>query len=228
MRLLPMLMLMLVAACGSEDPSADGGDGDADATPVGDRYLPLVVGAKWTYRVTDTKTGDVEDKANTVEALEAAPGHADLMAFRVRTEKLDGATLSWQVVEDGRVERLREENYDLHGFKLREETYSPSKLRLDETGPRLVAGATWTETFTEYGTDFPLNTPTTLQKRMTWTVEAVGEAIEAGGQSYSTVRLRKSGEEGQADKTYWFARGVGKVREEGKGQHEELLSASQP
>lgn len=218
--------------CGDEDPGDAAGGGAHDGAGGGDgggpdlALLPLSVGARWTYRVTDAASGASADKVSVVEAEEPVPGREAVTAFRVRTEKLRGVSVSWQAVVDGRVVRFREESYDAAGVKTHEEIYEPAKLRIDLRAERLAPGARWQETFLETSTDFPGGT-TTLEKVQNWEVVAVGETIVASGRAYETIRLRRWGELGQSDKTYWFARGVGKVREEG-GQTEVLLGYSIP
>ena len=225
--LLALSLAVALGACG-------GGDDDAqtDGPPVGDggqgRYLPLAMGATWTYRVTDPVSGAVANKSSTVEAYEDIGGDkAGTMGFRVRTEKLDGRTVSWQADTGTSIVRHREQTFDLAGAMIAEEYYTPFKLRVDESPAHLMMGAAWTEAFTEKHTDMATGTTTTM-KMDAWTVEAVAESVTVPAGTFSCVRLHRVGQAmGQSDKTYWFARGVGKVKETG-GQTEELVSYSIP
>jgi hypothetical protein len=209
-------------ACGSDDPDASDGGGQS-----GERLLPMKVGASWTYRITDPSTGATGNKMSTVEVSEDVGGaKAGTIAMRVRTEKLDGVTVSWQEDVGTGIIRHREQAFDLGENLLLEETYSPHKLRIDETTNHLSSGASWTETYEETVTD--ANGTRTVSKSESWTVEAVDESITVPAGTFTTVRLRKVGSGlGASDKTYWFAPGVGKIKETG-GQTEELMAYQIP
>jgi hypothetical protein len=214
-----ILAVALAAGCGGEDqPSNDGGN------PNTGRYLPMKTGATWTYRITDPDTGATGDKISTVGDLEDVGGlKAGQMAFRVTTEKLDGTTVSWQEDTGTSVVRHKEQSFDTAQVMTSEEHYDPSKLRLDESPAHLEDGATWVDSYMELIT----GAPAPVQKNETWIVEAVGEEVTVPAGTFTTLRVRRTGAVGAADKTYWFARGVGKVREAG-GQTEELVSYDIP
>lgn len=218
-----------LAACGSEDPAsqADGGPGaDARVGLDGDltgRYLPLAIGNSWTYRVVPAG-GAPETKVSEVEALEDVGGEkAGITAFRVRTTKPDGITLSWQEDTGTEVLRHREEERSLADSLLVEQIYLPARVRLDETAAHLAVGAMWDVSYTERTTGVG-----DVARIDQWTVEAVDEQVVVPAGTFSCLRVRRIGAEvGQANKVYWFARGVGKVKEEG-GQLEELSAYGAP
>lgn len=221
MRILGAFALAVTfAGCGGSEPPAQG-----DQAP----YLPISTGATWTYRVTNGSTGAVTNKSSTVEAFEDVGGSkAGVMAFRVRTEKDTGYTVSWQVVSPAGVVRHREQSFDTLGAMKTEEYYEPSKVRFDATASHTVPAASWTENYSEVVTDIPTAMTTTAAKTEQWTVEAVGEAVTVPAGTFTCIRVRRvSAVAGQSAKTYWYARGVGKVKETG-GQAEELLSYSLP
>lgn len=209
-----------VAGCGGGEPPAQ-----AEQAP----YLPISTGASWTYRVTNGTTGAVTNKSSIVEALEDVGGSkAGVTAFRMRTEKDTGYTVSWQESSPTGVVRHREQGFDATGAMKVEEYYEASKLRFDETPGRTVPAASWTENYNEIVTDVPTATTTTVAKTEQWTIEAVGEAVTVPAGTFTCIRVRRvSAVIGQSAKTFWYARGVGKVKETG-GQTEELLSYSIP
>ena len=85
----------------------------------------------------------------------------------------------------------------------------------------MVAGATWLETDQE--TKLPVGgTPSTMEVQDRWTVTAERQAVTVQGKSYEVLILTKTG--AMTQKTYWWARGIGKVKEIGVNQTEELLS----
>ncbi len=205
-------------ACGGDEPPQN-----PDANP-GDSYLPLVTGATWTFRITDPVSGATEDKVNTVGPLEDIGGiKAGVMAFRITTEKLDGSTVSWQEVTGDLVVRHKEQTFDLAGTMTREEWYTPYKLRVDGSAANSMLGATYVQSYNELvtGSSMP------VAKSETWEVLAVNQSVTVPAGTFDALVVRRSAGAGQADKTYWFVRGVGKVKEDG-GQLEELVSYNIP
>ena len=221
-----LLGLALCAACGDDVQSSDGGvDAAPCATARSERYLPLEVGATWTYRVTPT-SGIPENKDNTVEALEDVGGQkAGVTAFRVRTEKIDGRTVSWQEDRCTSITRHREQSLDLAGTLITDQFSVPDKLRVDESPARLTLGAVYTSSYTEIEID-ATGAMTTRAKDESWTVQALDESVTVPAGTFTALKLRKT-TSGAADKTFWFAKGVGKVKEQGD-QLEELLSYTLP
>lgn len=230
-RLLSVLapsLLLALAACG--DDVAGGVDGGIDAPactpgPRADRYLPLEVGASWTFRVTPA-SGPVEEKSSTVEALEdVGERKAGTMAYRVRTEKIDGVTVSWQEDRCTSITRHREQSIDLQGNILTDQFYIPDKIRIDETAAHTAMGATWNVAYTEVEVDIS-GAMTTRSKDETWSVEAVNESVTVPAGTFQALKLRKR-TSGDADKVYWFVKGLGKVKETGD-QTEELVRHTLP
>lgn len=218
------------ASCGDGDGQspADGG-AMGDAPPSSQRFLPLRVGASWTYTVTPV-TAPAEDKTTTVEALEDVGGlKSGVRAYRVRTEKPDGVTVSWQEDRGITVVRHREQSFTSSAALVSDEFYQPHKLRLDEDAEHTAAGASWMETYQEVEIDPITGAQTTLTKVETWTVDAASEPCQVSGTELSCLRVRRTGQDlGQAAKTYWFARGVGKIKEVGANQTEELKAYQVP
>lgn len=234
MKLRELVILVLVAlalaACGDDAPT----DGDAGLvecdTPVADRYLPLVIGATWTYDTLDSSMMMPVNvvKTSTVEALEdVGERKTGFTAYRIRTGKAgtSGDVVSWQEDRCTSIVRHREQQYDLSDALLTDQFYVPGKLRVDESVDRLVVGARYTTSYTEVEVDsVPGDTTTT--KDEVWVVEAVDEMVTVAAGTFSTLRVHKT-TSGAADKIYWFAKGVGKVQEMGE-QMETLTSYTIP
>ena len=227
---LPLVFALapLVAACGSEDPANGDAAPNVDSGPRSDadtssRYLPMEVGRVWTYQVTPIG-GAPEIKTSTVEALEDIGGEkAGTTGFRVRTEKPDGVTVSWQEDTGTAIVRHREQEQTTTGSITVEEYYVPFRTRLDESPAHLENAAAWSESFTNR----TVGVGDTARQDQ-WTVEAVDEQVTVPAGTFSCIKVHRVGADaGQADKRYWFARGVGKVKEEG-GQLEELMATSAP
>ncbi len=216
--LLRDLLILTVAgaglfACDDDASSAPPTKVDCEAA-LTQRYLPLVVGASWTYDTSDMG-GPVVAKATTVEALEdVGDRKAGTTAFRIRTDKASGYVVSWQQDLCSSIERHREQTFDAAGTLKSDQFYVPSKLRVDESAAHVAQSATWTTQYTEVEVD-PVKGTTTTSKQETWTVEATNEMVTVPAGTFSCLKLRKM-TSGQADKRFWFAAGVGKVKEEGE------------
>jgi hypothetical protein len=226
-----VLSVLGAAGCGNVDPQMQGtggtgggggGAGGADTRPL----LPLAPGNYWIYVVTDP-SGVSTPKTQTVMAEEPVGGtgpNSTKLAFRMVTTKgTDGTdeTISWQTRIGTRVIRYREQSFGATSNALvLEEHWDPAKLRVDESPERTVAGATWLEMDLE--TKLPVGgTPTTAEVRERWTVTAERQAVTVRGQSYEVMIVSKAG---ASQKTYWWARGIGKVKELGPNQTEELMT----
>ena len=186
------------------------------------------MGASWTFDVT--AAGDpTESKTTTVEALEDVGGvKAGTTAFRIRTEKLDGSTVSWQEDQCDKIVRHREQSYDVGDVLTSDQIYQPGKLRVDESDAHTAMGATWIDTYTEIEEDPVTGDVTTVEKSESWTVEAAAESVTVPAGTFTAIKLRRTADVvGAADKTYWFAPGVGKVKEAGD-QTEELTEYTLP
>ena len=226
----------LAAACGggggdpddTDNPDIDAGGTDCE-TPVEERLLPLAVGASWTFEVTPSGGGAAETKTSTVQALEdVGATKAGTIAFRIRTEKLDGATVSWQEDQCDKIVRHREQSLDLGEVLTSDQIFQPGKLRVDETAAHTTMGATWIDAYTEVEEDPVTGDVTTTEKAESWTVEAAAESVTVPAGTFTAIKLRRTSDViGAADKVYWFAPGVGKVKEAGD-QTEELTEYTLP
>jgi hypothetical protein len=212
----------LSLACGSEDPSknTDQGGSQSDAP-----LLPWAPGNTWTYQVT--QDAEVTTKVTTVgdeEPIGGSGPFSEQVANKVVTQKQSGTdeTISWQSVDGDRVVRHREQAFSASTDELElEEHWDPYKLHIDWSPEHTQVGASWLEEYQE--TKLPIgDTASTSTRRDRWSVIAVGEEVEVPAGTFTeTVVFQKVG--GSTPKTYWYVRGVGKVKETG-GQTEELVS----
>lgn len=212
-------VLVALAACSADDAQPP------PECPTTGRYLELVPGATWRYLVTDAN--GVIEKTQTVGPLEDVGGSkAGIMAFRMTTTKMGGQVVSWQ--EDTGATVRRHKELDMAGGSQTTELYQPYRTRLDEGPTHLTGGAAWSESYEEIVTDAAQMT-TTTPKTEQWRVDVVEDEVVVPAGTFCALRVsRTSMTPGGAgsDKTFWFARGVGKVKEIGLGQTEELISVS--
>lgn len=214
------------SSAGGAAPST-GGASSAGAPVTDSSLLPWKVGNSWTYQVT--ASGVVSSKVTTVEAAEAVGGSGPnqaVMAFRVVTRKgAAGAdeSVSWQAPVGDKVVRYREQSYGaMTGMLQLEEHWTPYKLHVDYGPAHVLAGATWVEQYTE--TKLPVGAQaTSASTGDTWAVTAASQSVTVPAGTFNAVVFQKTSGGGSA-KTYWYARGVGKVKESGASQVEELSS----
>lgn len=223
-----------LAACGSEggNNGGDGGPvaGDDDPVPLAQRYLPLAAGLSWTYKVIDN--GVTSMKVQTIEAAEAPPidSKKSVQSFRVKTTKgVNDQTISWQENRGNQVVRHLERSFPPGGTMYNlQESWEPYKTRLDQRPSKLKAGTTWTVEYVETHQVTGGGAPTTSMRSERWTVMGVNETVTVTAGTYTNcLLLRRQGTDvgAASDKFYWYARGVGKLRETG-GQTEELTAFS--
>jgi hypothetical protein len=213
-------LLALLPACGDEN----GTESNDAATPSGSGpFLPWKQGNTWTYRVTNN--GEVSTKVVTIGAQERVGGsgpNADKMAFKVVTKKgQSDETVSWQALTgDDVVVRYREQSFHAATGELElEEHWDPYKLHFDGTDEHTAEGASWLEIYQE--TKTPADGPAETQsERDRWMVDSPEEEVTVPAGTFKAVVVVKAG--GTDLKTYWYVRGVGKVKETG-GQTEELV-----
>lgn len=213
------------AACGGSKEGSPDAPIDVPCATTG-RYLPLASGNSWSYAVTDVGTGAKENKTQTVGAMEDVGGaKAGVMAYRLTTTKVGGMVTSWQQDTGDMVVRHRE--IDAAGSQMTDEVYLPSKLRIDETPAHTAVGAIWDVPYEEAVTESQTGITVRVTKSERWTVIAADEPVSVGAGSFCALKLRRtsmSGGGSKSDKTFWFARGVGKIREDGTEQIEVLTA----
>jgi DUF3108-like len=212
--------------------AGEGGVGGA-STPVSNRYCPLTVGAHWVWNETDVASGLSGTGQSTVEALDTLTGSkAGVKAFRVRSSTLTGGTLIWQEDTGTAVVRHQTQFLNASGSVKSYNEMVPSQLRLDETAVHMTPGATWAETYTQTKTLPTGGAPLAATVNVTWTVEAVDESVTVPAGTFACLRVHRVEAPSVVDTTggdnrYWFARGVGKVKETGSVNHD-LVSYSIP
>ena len=178
--------------------------------------------------------------------------HKDHDVFRVETRKmaaanptmLEDATISWQAREGSKVLRYRETsctrftatlvNDTITGCSVDVEDYwNPPRQRIDELpmGMPPAANMTWPERYTEFKNAYdytlgtPVVTPSVATNTDTWLVMNANATVTVPAGTFNNcIVLQKKTSSTLMLKTYTFCRGVGKVKEVGLGQTEELAT----
>lgn len=194
------VVFMCATACGSGEPWVPG---------AGETLFPLAVGNAWTFRV---RGGDeIETKVQTITGTTANGGYV------MRTTNGTSETVSVQRVEGTALVRESEVSTE-DGVVVERVRFSPPSVRVDLMISEL--GASYEASFTEEHLDEAGNITRTTPKMQRFIIEAVDELIDVPAGEMRAVRVRRD-TEGSSSKTYWYVRGVGKIREVG-GQVEEL------
>jgi hypothetical protein len=212
-------LVLLLAGCGGTGGGSAPAVGTSSAAPAGD-YLPLSVGAVWTYQTT-ALSGASGQATVTVEAAENAPGGGQA-GLRVHSVLPDGGTIAWEQTSGSAVVRFEEQQLDANGAVVVDKRYSPPILVLDESTEHLTSGAAWTESYMEAKT--PTSKKATTKEKADWTVEAVNDSVTVPAGSYTCVRVRRNHTSSKTPSTTvsWYAIGVGKVKETGAGASNDL------
>ena len=94
----------------------------------------------------------------------------------------------------------------------------PYRLKLDESAGHTTTGAQWSTSFTE-----TTNGGAPATKTESWSVVDANESLTVIAGTYTCLHVRRTSNGGTLQ-DYWYARGVGKVKETGGGQNEELMA----
>lgn len=219
-----VLISTALGACGGDE--GDGGNA-ADAGPNGpcgfeDRYLPYQPGYSWTYRVTDLSNPGTTTKSQALTMED----DAELGPVIVQTTtKATGSTVSALRREEDSVLRLRQEDFDELGALERTTVYDPGQNRLDESAENLVMGAEWDDVYTVTVTDETGQLVSAGERTDRWEVLGVDVDCSTPLGDFTCLQLRRQRIVGGiSDKQFFYARGIGKVKEVNANQVEELVA----
>jgi hypothetical protein len=214
--LLLCLSLAFAFACGDEG----GEDLTENPCKFEERYLPYQPGYSWSYRVTDLGTGATSTKTQSLEMVtDGTLGEA----IQQTTSKATGTTVSLLKVEGEAVVRYRQEDRDTGGVLERTSTYDPGQRRLDEAAEKLMLGAQWDDNYAVTVTD-TLGAMVTTQRTDHWEVLGVDVPCSSPLGNFECLQIRRQRTVGGvSNKEFFFARGIGKVKEVNVNQIEELI-----
>lgn len=219
---------LLSVACGGEDPTSDG-------NPTTGSLFPMQTNNWWTYRVTDS--GVVTEKTNKIGPAGVVGGSGPMSttrAYECTTTKgasMADKTVSYQAPHPSDpqiIVRYRELSYGATSQLLTlEEHWIPHRLHVDGSKEHTKTDVTYTDHYEEI--KIPAGFPAMQGelKADIWTVKDGDTTIEVNGKSYPhAIHLQKvSGGDVGSVKEYWYARGIGKLKEVGS-QTEELIDYS--
>lgn len=182
----------------------------------------MAPGFGWTYRVTDLGSGVQEGKSQSISAAEVTDDDFPGISFLEQvTVKASGETVSLFVRDGAALVRYQQEDIDELGELERTTIYDPPKIRIDEG--RIEPGTTYDESYTATVTD-ALGEEVVESITESWEVVGVDVPCSSPFGELECLQLRRVRTVGgTSNKDYYFALGVGKVREEGTEQIEELV-----
>lgn len=209
------MSFVFAAACSSS--GSDRPDGLTN--PLAERYEPWSTGAVWSYKLTaPSGSPSAMNKLTTVMAPRDVGGvHTGTTAFLVHIEQLFGSKDVYEAFVGDLDVRYQSTFYDANGSLTGVDIDLPYRLKLDESAAHTVTGAQWSETFTE------TSDGQTKQKTEQWLVVDAAEPVTVIAGSYTALHVRRTSSGGTIQ-DYWYVRGVGKVKEVGGAQTEELIS----
>lgn len=211
-----LLMTLVLGACGSSDSSID-------ALPPGvlGHYLPWTVGSSWSYKLTDPKSPGTPklDQPTMILRMEDVGGvHAGTQALVVHHTQYTGSKDVWEANVGDVDVRYKTVFYDAANAVTSTDVDAPYRLKLDESAAHTMTGAQWTTMFTETS-----NGGAPAMKTEMWNVVSASETITVIAGTFDCLHVHRTSSSGTLQ-DYWYARAVGKVKETGGAQDEELMS----
>ncbi len=224
-----------VAGNGGSSGTRDAGvSTDADGAATTGPYLPVKLGNSWTYKVTDPLKG-VSMKTVAIDAFEVPPGgpNVKVMTYRHTTAKgLDKTRGWWAPIALPAGAGIVMANVYERSYKAGTETvtendwWDPYRNKFDESPAHTAMGAMWTETYKEFVQPAGVAAAVSTSHSESWKVLALDEQVTVPAGTFKCIKVSHSvgATPGTTpDKSFWFARNVGKVKETG-GQIEELTA----
>jgi serine/threonine protein kinase len=199
---------------------------DGSLSP-GTSYFPMRFGNWWIYDVTDPKGRTVQKTIMFDGQGDVGGAHEGLRGYLLDRREPAGTGDRWFARRGSEIGFVHDKWYDSKGKFTSEVSFKPYRFRIADAGPHCVEGAKWTEVYDRIEFDLETGKPGAPKKlEEEWTVKAVDEEITVPAGTFRCICLhRRSKTDGQVkDSTYWFAPGVGKVREDSPAvEFEKLL-----
>lgn len=216
----------------SELAAAAGAPGDELETPAAgskQSHFPLRDGASWTYRHTSFAEEDWDETATMTETSDGSfvlSGEEDAQGEQ---------TQSTLVVVGSGVYRAQKQVL-IDGELVLETAYEPAFLRYDEAWTRAGASVTLDDAWTQrcvLDSAASSCAPGALESGVTthvYTVLDVAAKVTVPAGEFAAVKIQRDNKTDFETKLFWFAPGVGKVREENpeSGAVEELSAYRSP
>ena len=219
------------ATAADDAPTGPGATGPDDGSDMADSgtaadlsgYFPLVDGATWTYRRTSA-TGEISQEIELMVASE----WDGMPAFELRDNEAANGEVSVSFLQQlgTSVLRVHKDITVLDMLDSRVD-YDPGFVRFNyEWTDQQVEMAGYTRTETD-----AMGMLTSEEDRlMTYTVESLSTEVTVPAGTFDCVQVMRVRMDTMETKRFWFAEGVGKVKNEtlDTGSTEELMEFSIP
>lgn len=207
-----LLAVLALAGCGEEEK------GEAE-------YFPMATGNTWEYLETyDDTTHEPETTRHTVSGKETI---TDFDGNEVETwvvannpnVETDEARVYW-IVDDGITVRRIRQTVDSEGDGAidKQQDYVPGITKIDRG--HLVAGDSWNDEVLRH-TTYPSDPSATQESKLLlyeWSVVSTSETVVVPAGTFDNClrveRNNTADASNEETKIYWFAPGVGKVKEQ--------------
>lgn len=202
-----LALVLGVAGCSQEDPPAP-----ADS----DSYFPLIDGSRYEY---------LHSNGGWTEIVEIAAAEGGAFEQHQSGDPDGESSTSTFEVVDGDVLRVAEDQ-SIDGELVYSATYDPGFLRFSAAWVDEEVGFEETRTYDRTETEAGMEPKDPQPRAHTFKVESVSETVTVpAGTFRDCLRIRRQRalddpsiddpmSQEEQDKLYWFAPGVGKVREE--------------
>lgn len=225
MRAVGLLAVLLAACGGSNGGTGTQIDAPGNVDPM-TRFNPWEAGAVWSYQISQAGKPTVTGKTRTIVGLEdvGAP-HAGTMAYKVHVQLYSETKDLWEVPMGDLDVSYKVAFYNTSNVLYETDTEDPYRLKLDESAAHTATGAAWSETFSETAI-IPNTAPSTKSETLNWSVVSAAEPITVVAGSYTALHIRRTNLAKNPVEVidYWYAKGVGRLKETGGGTTEELES----
>jgi hypothetical protein len=201
--------------------------GEAPPTPLADAdsYFPLGMGSTWTFNII--RNGTPETKQQGIDGTEMLTGDkAAVSAVRLKEDISGDIQLTWFERKGSATVTHRQMENAPDGTLKFDESYTPFDIRLEEAPDRIVVGANYSIDFVIDRTD-PQKGNSTKPKTHAFKVVGAGESVTVAAGTFTTLHVRRSDPTDGSFREYWYAKGLGKVKEmDSNGDTEELAAFS--
>jgi hypothetical protein len=208
MRALIFFAALFAVGCGNNELPG-GPDSGVDFK----NYCPLTDGSWWKYEDLDNPGTYHNDALSGPVAIPGdAEGRSAFLLVRTHSDDPGDVHRTYLDFEGEQVLRYRKE-WDKDGALDYIKIYDPGFLQLDMT--QLQQGDTWKAVFvrTDYDDDGAL--VQVVNKAYQYTVESTNDPQTVKGQSLPCVKITRLDLMDGDTKTFWYAEGVGRVKEIG-------------
>lgn len=203
--------IIALLGCGNTEPvdppTPDGGI-EAD-------YFPLVAGNTWTYRAEYSPGKTLVKTLSAPEPIPDDPhGRSAFKLTRTESDDPTDIRYTWMGMDNERLVRYRKEWWS-EGVLKTAKVYDPPFVRV--VPAQMRAGGTWDSgsiTRTDYNGAGDVEEVAT--KFYTFEVLSIDEVLTVEGQDLNCIKFRRLDSEDGDNKEFWFAAGIGKVKEWGK------------